>query len=332
MNSQEWNPGQLLELSGYFWRTCTLHAAVKLDIFTAIGDQEFASEEIAAKLEVTNKGMERLLNALTAMELLSKKGDKFSNSHAGRNFLSKDSSQYIGHIIMHHHHLIESWSKLDQAVKTGQAVRKRATYSDDEWRESFLMGMFNMAMHMAPRLVPLFDLSDRNHLLDLGGGPGTYAIHFCLKNPQLKATVFDLPTTRPFAQKTIAKFGLSDRIDFVEGNYLEDSLTGSYDVAWLSHILHAEEPEACKNIIEKAVAVLEPGGMIIVHDFILNNTMDGPLFPALFSLNMLLGTTAGQSYSENQITAMLTHAGVKGIQRISFESPNDSGILLGIVN
>ena len=117
MNSQEWNPGQLLELSGYFWRTCTLHAAVKLDIFTAIGDQEFASEEIAAKLEVTNKGMERLLNALTAMELLSKKGDKFSNSHAGRNFLSKDSSQYIGHIIMHHHHLIESWSKLDQAVK-----------------------------------------------------------------------------------------------------------------------------------------------------------------------------------------------------------------------
>jgi hypothetical protein len=332
MNSQEWNPGQLLELSGYFWRTCTLHAAVKLDIFTAIGDQEFASEEIAAKLKATNKGMERLLNALTAMELLSKRGDKFSNSAAGRNFLSKDSSQYIGHIIMHHHHLIESWSKLDQAVKTGQAVRKRATYSDDDWRESFLMGMFNMAMHMAPRLVPLFDLSDRNHLLDLGGGPGTYAIHFCLKNPQLRATVFDLPTTRPFAQKTITKFGLSDRIDFIEGNYLEDSLTGRYDVAWLSHILHAEGPEACKNIIEKAVAVLEPGAMIIVHDFILNNAMDGPLFPALFSLNMLLGTTAGQSYSENQITAMLTDAGVKDIQRISFESPNDSGILLGIVN
>jgi hypothetical protein len=59
--------------------------------------------------------------------------------------------------------------------------------------------------------------------------------------------------------------------------------------------------------------------------------MDGPLFPALFSLNMLLGTPSGQSYSEKQITAMLTQTGVKDIQRVSFDSPNDSGILIGIV-
>lgn len=331
MSTQEWYPGQLLELSGYYWRTCTLHASVKLDIFTTIGDQELTSQEITEKLKVKNRGLERLLNALTAMALLSKKGNKYSNSPAGRNFLSKDGSHYIGYIIMHHHHLMESWSQLDQAVKTGQPVRKRASSSDEEKRESFLMGMFNMAMYLAPRLVPLFDLSNRNHFLDLGGGPGTYAIHFCIKNPQLKATVFDLPTTRPFAQKTIDKFGLSKRIDFIEGNYLEDTLTGRYDVAWLSHILHAEGPEDCQNIIQNAVAVLKPGGMVIVHDFILNNAMDGPLFPTLFSLNMLLGTPSGQSYSEKQITAMLTQTGVKDIQRVLFDSPNDSGILIGIV-
>ena len=331
MNTQEWNPGQLLELSGYYWQTCTLHTAVKLDIFTTIGDQALTSQEITEKLKVKNKGLERLLNALTAMALLSKRGNKFSNPPAGRNFLAKDGSQYIGHIIMHHHHLMESWSQLDQAVKTGQPVRKRASSSDEERRESFLMGMFNMAMYLAPRLVPLFDLSNRHHFLDLGGGPGTYAIHFCIKNPRLKATVFDLPTTRPFAQKTIDKFGLTKRIDFKEGNYLEDTLTGRYDVAWLSHILHAEGPEDCQKIIQKTVKVLEPRGMVIVHDFILNNAMDGPLFPALFSLNMLLATPSGQSYSEKQITAMLTQAGVKDIQRVSFDSPNDSGILMGIV-
>jgi len=59
--------------------------------------------------------------------------------------------------------------------------------------------------------------------------------------------------------------------------------------------------------------------------------MDGPLFPALFSLNMLLGTPGGQSYSEKQMTAMLSGAGVGNIQRIYFDSPNDSGILTGIV-
>jgi hypothetical protein len=71
--------------------------------------------------------------------------------------------------------------------------------------------------------------------------------------------------------------------------------------------------------------------MIIIHEFILNNSMDGPLFPALFSLNMLLGTESGQSYSEEQLTDMLAAAGVSDIRRIAIQSPNDSGILVGYV-
>jgi SAM-dependent methyltransferase len=331
MNTQEWHPGTLLELSGYFWKTCTLHAAVKLDVFTAAGDLARTAGELASKLNVDTNSLERLLNALTAMTLLSKSGDKFSVTPAAKNFLSKTGDQYLGHIIMHHHHLVESWTHLDQAVKTGMPVRNRASFSDEEWRESFLMGMFNMAMAIAPRLVPLIDLGSRRHLLDLGGGPGTYAIHFCLENPQLKASVFDLPTTRPFAEKTIKKFKLSDRIDFVEGNYLEDRISGRYDVAWLSHILHGEGPEDCLEILKKTVAVLKPEGLILIHDFLLNNSMDGPLFPALFSLNMLLGTSSGQSYSEAQIADMLSRAGVKDIRRTPFDSPNDSGIMLGVI-
>ena len=82
-------------------------------------------------------------------------------------------------------------------------------------------------------------------------------------------------------------------------------------------------------MIQKAVGALAPGGRIIIHDFILNNHMDGPLFPALFSLNMLLGTESGQSYSEDQIIDMLADAGVKATRRIAVQSPNDSGIIVG---
>jgi len=129
----------------------------------------------------------------------------------------------------------------------------------------------------------------------------------------------------------LKKFGLEDRIDFMDGDYLEDSIKGLYDVVWLSHILHGEGPEDCRKIINKAVSALEPGGMIIVHDFILDDTMDGPLFPAIFSLNMLLGTENGQSYSEKQIKNMLADAGVKDMQRIPIQVPNDSGIIIGII-
>jgi len=331
MAAREWNPGQLIEISGFFWKTCLLHTAVKMDVFTVIGDERQTAGEIAQTVGGTVHGVERLLNALVAMELLDKSDDKFGNTPSGKTLLAKDSPKYLGHIIMHHHHLLESWSALDQAVKSGKPQRTRSSHSKEEWRESFLMGMFNMAMGMAPLIVPVIDVSNRQHLLDLGGGPGTYAIHFCLHNDALKATVYDLPTTRPFAESTIQRFKLADRINFMDGNYLEDPIEGRYDVAWLSHILHGEGPDDCRMIIQKAVDALEPGGMIIIHDFILNNSMDGPLFPALFSLNMLLGTESGQSYSEEQIIDMLAAAGARDIRRIAINTPNDSGIIVGTI-
>jgi len=329
MTSRQWNPGDLLEISGFYWKTAVLHAAVKLDVFTVIEDRQLAASEISRQLNAAQRGLERLLDALVALELLVKVDGTYANSPSARTFLSKNSAKYIGHIIMHHHHLVESWSKLDQAVQSGMPVRSRSSFSKEEWRESFLMGMFNMAMGLAPKLVSQIDLSTRKHLLDLGGGPGTYAIHFCLNNPGLRAEVYDLPTTRPFAEKIIKQFNLSDRINFIDGNYLTDPIEGHYDVAWLSHILHGEGPEACRMMIQKTVDALDPQGSIIIHEFILNNNMDGPLFPALFSLNMLLGTDSGQSYSEQQLTDMLLAAGVKNIRRIPMISPNDSGLLVG---
>jgi len=335
MGKPESGPGKLLEISGSYWQTCTLHTAVKLDVFTVIGDGSLTSRAAADKLGLDPRAVEMLLNALSAMSLLEKSEDAYVNTQDSRKFLSKNSEGYIGYMIMHHQNLVGSWARLDESVKTGHSVRTRSSSDsedgDEEYRESFLMGMFNIASGIAPQVAKEIDLSGRKHLLDLGGGPGTYSVHFCKHNKHLKATVFDLSTTRPYAEKIISRFGMENRIGFTDGNYISDNIGGMYDVAWLSHILHAESPDDCQRIVQKAVSALEPGGMIIIHDFILNNTKDGPLFPALFSLNMLLGTPGGKSYSEEELVVMLEEAGVGGVQRSSFKGPTDSGIITGIV-
>jgi hypothetical protein len=332
MKPKDWTPGKLLELSGHHWKTGTLHAAVKLDVFSAIGDNTVPVDQISRELNCHQRGMERLLNALAAMGLLLKEDGRFANTPAGRAFLCRESPQYVGYIILHHHQLVDSWSRLDQAVSSGKPVRGRISGSGEQWRENFLMGMFNMAMNLAPRIVPQIDMSGRKHLLDLGGGPGTYAIHFCQANPGLAATVVDFPTTQPFAEKTIARFDLSHRIAFRPGNFLDDDIGSGYDVAWLSHILHGEGPDDCRRILRNTVKALTGGGQVIIHEFILDDSMDRPLFPALFSLNMLLGTPCGQAYAEDQLRNMLEEAGAEQIRRIAFESPNDSGILIGTVS
>ena len=331
MKDQQWNPGTLLEMSGYYWKTCALHAAVKLDVFSVLDQAPLSAEEVANNCLCSVDGMQRLLNAMAALGLVVKDRERYSNAPSASNYLSRSSENYIGFMMMHHYHLVPSWHELDISVKSGQPARKSPSHSDEERRESFLMGMFNIAMNLAPRVVPLLDLSSKKHLLDLGGGPGTYAVHFCQANPDLKATVFDLPTTQPFAEKIISRFNMTGRIEFSAGNFITDDIGQGYDVAWLSHILHGESLSDSQILIDKTVKALNPQGMIVIHEFILDDDMAGPLFPALFSLNMLLGTPAGRSYSETQLSEMLKKAGASRIERIRFDSPNDSSLILGMV-
>jgi SAM-dependent methyltransferase len=330
-HTKDWHPRTLLALSGYYWKTCTLHAAVKLDIFTLIGDKTLTAPEMTQKTGWDARGLTMLLDALAAMALLTKTSAGYANTPAAAEFLSKNSNRYIGYMIRHHHHLADSWVRMDQAVTMGGPIRERSSISSEEWREAFLMGMFNNAMATAPAVAHSVDLSGCSRLLDMGGGPGTYAIHFCRANPDLTAVVFDLPTTRPFAEKTIQQFGLADRIGFVPGDYTTNdiSLNQEFDAAWLSHILHGEGPDKAADIVAHAVKTLVPGGQLLIHDFILDDTRDRPEFAALFSLNMLLGTESGQSYTESEIREMMTAAGLTDIVRLDYTGPTQSGILSG---
>lgn len=331
MSAKDLYPGQLLEISGYYWKTGALHAAVKLDIFLVLGDEQLSAETVADRLNADKDAVGRLLNALSAMELTIKKAGYFENTRTSKKYLISDAPDYIGWMIMHHHHLVPAWCQLDQAVITGRPVRDSAVKSSEEWREAFLKGMHTNARLQAPAIAADLDLAGKESLLDLGGGPATYAIHFCLENPQLNAVVFDLPDSRPIAEENIGQAGLAERIGFQGGDYHQDAIDGVFDVVWLSHILHAEGPAECRQILAKAASAVKPGGMIVVHDFILNDQMDGPLFPALFSLNMLVGTPSGRSYSESQIREMLSDAGAGSISRLTFRGLTDSAIMTGVI-
>lgn len=330
MATTEWTIPDLLQLSGSYWSTCALHAGVKLDIFSALNGTPRSAAEVAQLRGSDPRGTAMLLDALTSLALVEKRDNSYVATAFAADCLSRTSPGYMGHIIMHHHHLMAGWARLHEAVTNGAPLREPVSHGDDESvRESFLMGMYNLASLLAPRIAQAIDLSACRTLLDLGGGPGTYAIHFCRANPGLSAVVYDLPTTRTFAEETIARFDLSQRITFSAGDFQADPVPSGFDAAWLSHILHAYGPAACAAILRTAVAALNPGGILLVQEFILDDAKDGPQFPALFSLNMLLGTDAGQSYSGSELAAMMREAGLTEVRRLDLELPNGAGLMTG---
>jgi hypothetical protein len=73
---------------------------------------------------------------------------------------------------------------------------------------------------------------------------------------------------------------------------------------------------------------MDPGGVLIVHDFFLDESGDGPFFPALFSLNMLANSGQGRTYTEPEVRGMLEKAGLVRIERLDYTGPSESGVLL----
>ena len=105
-----------LATSSAYWIGCALQAGVRLGVFTAIDNERLHLDEVAGKIESDSRGTEYLLNALAAMDLLIKDGSCYSNSQQAQELLSKNSKMYMGHIILHHHHILDGWAQLDLAV------------------------------------------------------------------------------------------------------------------------------------------------------------------------------------------------------------------------
>jgi len=325
--NEPWSPQRLLEISGSFWQGCALQAAVRLDVFSHLSDASLPAEALAQLLNYDQRALAMLLRALAAMDLLVHDQAGYHCPQPVRYWLDKSSNQYLGYIIGHHQHLVESWNRLDQAVRNGTPCRERSAVSEGEWREDFLLGMHNLSSLLAPQLVPLIDIGGAQTLIDVGGGPGTWSVTFCRHHQNLQATVFDLPASEPIAQKNIAHAGMHERIKFAAGDFLHDPLGEGFDVAWLSQVLHGEGPTAAARLVSQAARALAPGGVLLIHEFILDDHGDGPLFPALFSLNMLLGTETGQAYPEGDLVRMCSSAGLEEIHRLKLPAHVNSGII-----
>ncbi len=147
-----WSATAILEMATGYWQSCALHAAVNLDIFTVLTHECECqtTKEVALLLECDERGVASLLNALVAMKLLNKKGECFLVPKDARRFLVSSSSEYLGKIIMHYHHLVGGWAQLDQAVRTGKPINMRS-HGDEQERENYQLGMFNLAMTIAPQ-------------------------------------------------------------------------------------------------------------------------------------------------------------------------------------
>jgi precorrin-6B methylase 2 len=320
-------PDSLFQTMFAFQKPRVLLTAFELGLFTVLGDGSKPSSEVAKVLGANERATDRLMNALCAMGLLAKKNGRFSNRPLAARFLVKGKRDYmagLGHSV----NLWQSWSTLTEAVRRGTSVvATRASERGDESLTSFIAAMHARACRMADGIVALLDLSHVTRVLDVGAGSGAYCMAFVRANERIRATAFDLPHVIPLTKKYLKKAGLSERVDTVVGDCNSDSLGKGFDLIFLSALIHSNSFAQNQDLIRKAADALNPHGQVVAQDFIMDENRTSPAFAALFALNMLVGTEAGDTYTESEVRAWMKGAGLSRIVRS--DTPYDTTLIIG---
>ncbi|MFQ5861847.1 MAG: class I SAM-dependent methyltransferase [Candidatus Brocadiales bacterium] len=315
------------ELSWAYWKSQVIFAGVELGVFDLLARGAKSSIEAAQELGTDPRATEMLLNALVSLGLLKKMKRRYENNPITAQYLVKGTPLYQGARIHHMHNLLDRWARLQEAVRTGKSVVEDIG-TDPKRLEDFMGSMYNSGIMKARLIIKKFNLKRFKNLLDLGGGPGAYSIEFVRAYPGLTATVFDLSDNIKIAKRFIKEAGVKGRVLTKVGDCLEVSLgREAYDVVFVSNLLHIYAPKTNTDILKKCYEALEPGGKVVIHDFILDSSGTSPLFPVLFSLNMLLGTCEGSSYSKREIRGWLLEAGFKKPKTVRLNK--DSALVIG---
>lgn len=320
----------LVQLSCGYWKSCILFTAVEFDIFTLINNGKHTRKDISQSIRSDERATEMLLNALVSLELLTKQADRYDNSQISELYLVKGKPYYQGDFIHHLHNIMENWTMIRETIETGKAVSLKDLPEEVDPHDlrDFITAMHTIASVKTEILCSKICLKEVKTLLDLAGGPGTYAIACAKANPQLRAVVFDLEHVVKLTREFIQAAGVEGRVITQAGNCLEDSFgENAYDTILASNLLHIYNPENNRKILKKCHDALRSGGQVIIHEFVLDETRTHPQFAALFSLNMLIGTQEGASYSESEYRAWLENTGFKDIKRIDLVS--NSSLIIG---
>ena len=324
------SPEDIRELANSFRASRVLLSAFELKIFTVLDKHMMTSEEVSKKIDADSRATDRLMNALCGMELLKKVKEKFYNSDLSSKYLVEGKPEFMGNLY-HTNHLWNTWSFLTDSVKKGSSFKGDQNKKEKEnWVEDFIAAMHYRGVNQGKIISMMIDLTNVKKMLDVGGGSAAFSMEFVKKNPLIKAVVLDLPHVIPLTKKYIKEAGLLDKFSFIEGDYLTKDFEDNYDLILLSAIVHINSYEQNKRLIKKCADALNKNGMIIISDFIMNDDRTQPQHGALFSINMLVGTSNGDTYTENEISEWFQSAGLSRIERKNTSFTSD--LMIGTKN
>lgn len=312
--TKQWTAEEVMNVARSFQRACVLNAAAELDVFSPLHEKPLTAQALASRLGTDLRATTILLDALTALEFLTKQGDEYCVADNVSQLLSESSPRNVLPMVRHLANCLSRWAQLARVTQTGKpAERIPSIRGETADQAAFIGAMHNFSAPAAAEVVGRLKPLEFSHLLDIGGASGTWTMAFLDAVPDAKATLFDLPDVIPLAVQRIGEAGMADRVRLVPGDFYVDDLPRGADLAWLGAICHQNSREQNRALFAKIYKALDDGGAVVIRDVVMDPSHTSPEGGALFAVNMLVATKGGGTFTFDEYSEDLRESGFGGV-------------------
>ncbi len=324
-------PERLMQFAWGYTVPLIIEAAVRHNVFDLLEPDPKTVAHLAAETGASPRGLTAILNALVGLKLLAKAGDRYALTPESATFLVSSRPGYHGGFFHHiSSQLVPKWLELTEVVRTGKpAMAANENKQGAKFFAKFVESIFPLSYPAAKVLGEHLGIPKTAapvSVLDLAAGSGVWGIALAEQSPQVSVSAVDWPEVLKTTRKVAKKHGVADRLKTIPGDLLKTQFGAGHQVATLGHILHSEGRERSRELLRKTFGALAPGGTIAIMEFLPNDARTGPPQALLFAVNMLVNTTAGDTFTFAEIGGWLREAGFTKVRKL--EVPAVSPLIL----
>ena len=318
-------------IAGFVY-TQVLTAGIRLGLYEILRAGPLPLETIAARIGLAPEAARRLIKASVSLELVSERpGGRFGLGDLGSAVASTPA---FASIIEHNAILYRDIADPVQLLKGDYAHTQLSSFwsyahSDapasltPETVAGYTAFMAESQVLIADDILDAYPMSGHQHLLDVGGGDGTFVAAAGRRAPHLHLTLFDLPSVVERAKAKLTDRNLTPRIRLAGGSFLDDPLPPGADIVTLVRVLLDHDDRTVLRILAAVRNALPPGGTLLVAE-----TLAGtPASDAYFGFYLMaMGRGASRSYEE--LATLLKTAGFSDVCRV----PTFRSTLTGLIS
>ncbi|MBI4773377.1 MAG: methyltransferase domain-containing protein [Deltaproteobacteria bacterium] len=323
----------LEDLATAHWYSEVLFTALDLNLFGCIeaGNQDL--DRLACAASCRKESLDRLLRVLERLELVCRTNEGWSNNPIARLYLIPGSESYMGDFFLYRRYIRPKWSGLTQAVSPDRnaSARIEAQQGEDyECRtERYVRALDALARVKAPEIVSLIQSQTwESPILDVAGGAGALSRALIKTRPGSRAVLFELPEVLSAAKMLYPDPADWESIETSEGDFRTHRFDREqvFGLVLLSNFLHAYGPEEARLLLHKALGLLAPDGLLVIHDYFPDRFGHSPHKGVLYDLNMMLNTYNGACHDTAHVGEWISEAGMTHVA--TRDLPSDTSVIL----